>query len=320
MRQYLIKRIALFVPTILLVTIVVFGVMRILPGDPALLILIGTEEGSGSYTQQELDNLRHELGFDRPLVMQYGSWMWDLRKGDLGKSVWDGTPVTDELKNRLPVTLQLAVMAILIAIVIAVPLGVLSAVKQDTWVDYAVKVFTITGVAAPTFWIGILVIVGLALWFHWLPPLDFARLWEDPFTNTTQLIFPALALGYHDTAFIARLTRSAMLEVLREDYVRTARSKGLRERVVIYRHTLKNSLLPVVTVAGLQFGGLMGGVVLIEAIFLVPGTGGLLVDSLQRRDYPMIQAVVLLAAVFVLAVNMTVDLLYGWLDPRVRYA
>ena len=318
MREYIFKRLALFIPTIVLVTIMVFAIMRVLPGDPALLILLG-EEGEGSYTQEELDNLRKKLGTDRHLLIQYANWMWDLLRGDFGESVWDGTPVKNEIRDRLPVTLQLAIMAIVISIVIAVPLGVLSAIRQDTWIDHATKIFTITGVAAPTFWIGILVIVCLAIWFNWLPPLEFANPWADPVTNFKQMIFPALALGYHDIAFIARLTRSAMLEVLREDYVRTARSKGLREWIVVFRHALKNALLPVVTVAGLQFGALMGGVVLIEAIFLVPGTGTLLLDSLQRRDYAMIQAIILLAAVFVLTINMIVDLLYGWLDPRVRY-
>jgi len=319
MLQYSVQRLALFVPTLLLVSVLVFILMRIVPGDPALLILIGTEDGSGTYTQEELDKVRHEIGTDRPLVVQYGSWIWGLARGDLGQSVWDGTPVVDELKKRLPVTLELAVLSMIIATVIAIPLGVISAVKQDTWIDYAVKVYTVLGVAAPTFWIGILTIMALAFWFNWLPPLDFVRLWEDPLTNGKQLIFPALVLGYHDTAFIARLTRSAMLEVLREDYVRTARSKGLGERVVISRHALKNALLPVVTVAGLQFGALMGGVILIESIFLIPGVGSLLIDSLQRRDFPIIQALIMLTAVIVLSINMVVDLLYGWLDPRVRY-
>ena len=318
MQQYFFKRLALFIPTLVLVTIIVFAVMRVIPGDPALLILAG-EEGEGEYTQEELDNLRRQLGTDRNILVQYGTWVWDLVRGDFGESVWDGTPVINEIIDRVPVTLELAIIAMVIAVAIAVPLGVLSAIKQDTWIDHAAKVFTITGVAAPTFWIGLLVIVGLALWFNWLPPLGFADPWENPLTNLKQLIFPALALGYHDTAMMSRLTRSAMLEVLREDYIRTARAKGLREWSVLFRHALKNALLPVVTVAGLQFGGLMGGVILIEAIFVVPGTGTLLLDSLQRRDYAMIQAIILLAAVFVLAINMVVDLLYGWLDPRVRY-
>jgi len=320
MLHYFVQRMALFIPTLLLVSILVFILMRIVPGDPALLILIGTDEGGGSFTQEELDNVRRQLGTDRALIVQYGTWIWDLARGDFGQSVWDNTEVKDELLKRLPVTLELALLSVIIATAIAVPLGVLSAVKQDTWIDYVVKIYTVAGVAAPTFWIGIMTIVALAFWFNWLPPLDFARPWEDPVTNIKQLIFPALVLGYHDTAFIARLTRSAMLEVLREDYVRTARSKGLAERVIIIRHALKNALLPVVTISGLQFGALMGGVVLIEAIFLIPGMGSLLIDSLQRRDFPMVQAVIMVASVIVLGVNLVVDLLYGLLDPRVRYA
>ena len=224
-----------------------------------------------------------------------------------------------EVKQRFPVTLELALLAILIAVLLAVPLGVLSAIKQDTWIDYATRVFTISGVALPTFWIGILIIFSLARWLNWLPPLGYAAPWEDPWTNFKQLIFPALALGFHDVAFIARVTRSAMLEVLREDYVRTARAKGLAERTVIFVHALKNSFLPVVTVSGWQFGRLMGGVVLIEAIFVVPGTGSLLIESVSNRDFTMIQALILVAAIVVLAVNLVVDLAYGWLDPRIRY-
>jgi len=318
MSQYLVRRIALFVPTLVLVSLIVFAVMRIMPGDPALLILLG--EGEGSFTQKELDNLRRKLGTDQPLLVQYGTWVWGMVRGDLGRSLWDGTPVLDQIKDRLPVTLQLAAMAVLLGFVIAVPLGVLSAAKQDTWVDHLSRVVTLFGVAAPTFWVGILVIVVLAKVFHWLPPLDFARLWDNPWKNLQQLIFPTLVLGYYEVAFLARVTRSSTLEVLRDDYVRTARAKGLVERLVLFRHTLANSILPVLTITGWQFGRLMGGVVLIEAIFVIPGTGSLLIDSLYRRDFPIIQALILLAAVVVLLSNLIVDLLYAVLDPRIRYS
>ena len=319
MLQYSVQRLALFVPTLLLVSVLVFILMRIVPGDPALLILIGTEDGSGTYTQEELDKVRHEIGTDRPLVVQYGSWIWGLARGDLGQSVWDGTPVVDELKKRLPVTLELAVLSMIIATVIAIPLGVISAVKQDTWIDYAVKVYTVLGVAAPTFWIGILTIMALAFWFNWLPPLDYADLWEDPLKNLQQLIFPAIALAFFNMAFIARVTRSSMLEVLREDYIRTARSKGLAERVVIIRHALKNAFLPVITVSGWQFGRLIAGTVIIESIFLVPGMGRLLILSVIHRDFTMVQAITMIVTVMVLMTNLLVDTLYAWLDPRIRY-
>ena len=318
MREYALKRIGLVIPTLVLVSIIIFVAMRVLPGDPAVLKLIGLD-GEGEYTAADLAQVKAELGTDRALVVQYGSWVWGVVRGDFGNSFWYGIPVMREVKQRFPVTLELALLAILIAVLLAVPLGVLSAIKQDTWIDYATRVFTISGVALPTFWIGILIIFSLARWLNWLPPLGYAAPWEDPWTNFKQLIFPALALGFHDVAFIARVTRSAMLEVLREDYVRTARAKGLAERTVIFVHALKNSFLPVVTVSGWQFGRLMGGVVLIEAIFVVPGTGSLLIESVSNRDFTMIQALILVAAIVVLAVNLVVDLAYGWLDPRIRY-
>lgn len=317
MSIYLARRGMLFVPTLFLVSVVIFILMRVIPGDPALLILDGG--GEGRYTQEDLDALRRELGTEKNIFVQYASWIGDLFQGNLGNSLWDRTPVSDEIKARFPVTIQLAAMALLIAVIVAVPLGILSAVKQDTWYDYVIKVFTISGVAAPTFWLGILIIVFLAKVFNWLPPLDFARLWEEPLTNLQQLMLPALALGVHDLAFIARVTRSSTLEVLREDYIRTARAKGLGEVVILSRHALKNAALPVLTVAGIRFGALMGGVVLIETIFLVPGTGSLLIDSIGRRDFPFIQSLVLLAALVMLVANLVVDLLYAWLDPRIRY-
>lgn len=317
MGPYLVRRIALLVPTLLLVSLIVFVVMRIMPGDPALLILLG--EGEGTFTQKELDNLRRQLGTDKPILVQYSTWIWGMLHGDLGRSLWDNTLVMHQLHDRLPVTLQLAAMAILVGLVVAVPLGLLSAFEQDTWIDNAVRGFTVLGVATPPFWVGILTIVFLAKALHWLPPLGFASPWADPLKNLQQLVFPTLVLAYYEMAFLTRVTRSATLEVLREDYVRTARAKGLRERRVLFGHTLANCMLPVLTVASWQFGRLMGGAVLIEAIFLVPGTGSLLIDSLYRRDFPIIQALILLAAVVVLVSNLLVDLLYGVLDPRIRY-
>jgi peptide/nickel transport system permease protein len=319
MWQYVAKRLLLFIPTIILVTLIVFVIMRLIPGDPALLILSG-DSGEGQFTMEELDSLRHELGTDRPIHVQYFSWMGDLLQGDFGTSLFYDTPVSDDLTARIPVTLQLAFMAILIAVLISVPLGVLSAVKQDTPIDYVARLFTIAGVAMPTFVAGILVVFLLVIVFGWLPPLGYAVLWEDPLKNLQQMIFPALALGFYDTSFIARVTRSSMLEVFREDYVRTARSKGLAEFVVIARHALKNAFLPVITVSGWQLGRLIAGTVIIETIFLVPGVGRLLVDSIFHRDFTMLQAVIILAATLVLLLNLFIDLVYAYLDPRIRYA
>lgn len=319
MTQYIIRRLLLFIPTMILATVMVFALFWIVPGDAAMMILTGEEGEGGRVNTEDLEQLRKELGLDRPIHVQYGEWVFNLLKGDLGTSIWYRIPVMDELRDRFLVSMELAVMAILMAFVAAVPLGVISAVKQDTKVDYVSRIFALIGIAMPTFWIGILMVYGLAYFFNWLPPLGYASLWEDPLTNLQQLVFPALALAFHDLAFTARVTRSSMLEVMREDYVRTARSKGLRERAVIGRHALKNALLPVITVSGYQFGRLLGGVIIIESIFVVPGVGSFLIDSIIHRDFVVLQGVVLLTAAVVLFLNLVIDLFYGVLDPRIRF-
>ena len=315
----MVRRFLLFIPTMFLTTVIVFVLFFLVPGDTALFMLTG-EEGAGAVTEQDIANLRHELGLDRPIHIQYMSWVGGILQGDLGTSIWYKTPVLDELKDKFAVTLQLAVMGIILAFLFAVPLGMLSAVKQDTLPDYAARILSIIGIALPTFWLAILMVYGLAYFFNWLPPLGYATLWEDPLLNLTQLIFPALAIAFHDMAFTARVTRSAMLEVLREDYVRTARSKGLHEMSVIGKHALKNAILPVVTVSGYQFARLLGGVIIVETIFVVPGLGRLLIESIIHRDFVVIQAVILLTAAVVLSLNLIIDMLYGVLDPRIRYA
>jgi peptide/nickel transport system permease protein len=319
MGQYAMRRMLLFIPTLLLATIMVFALFWIVPGDPALAILSGGEGDSGTVSPEQLQRLRQTLGLDRPIYVQYASWLWSVLGGDLGTSLWYKTPVWTQLKDRFLVTMELAVMAILLAFWAAVPLGIVSAVKQDTGFDYCSRVFCVMGIALPTFWLGILIVYALAACFQWLPPLGYAALWDDPLLNLQQLIFPALTLAFADLAFVARVTRSAMLEVMREDYLRTARAKGMREITVIGRHALKNALLPVVTVSGYQFGRLLGGVIIVESIFVVPGMGTLLIDSIVHRDFIVIQAVVLLIAAVVLTLNLVIDLLYGVLDPRIRY-
>ena len=315
MQAYIAKRLLLFIPTLILVTIVVFLILRIIPGDPAVALLSGNE----NYTQEQLAKLRAKFGTDRPLYVQYGDWVGKMARLDFGKSYLFESPVYNDLAKRLPITLELTVMAVLLASMVAVPLGVISAIKQDTLPDYVARVITIAGIALPNFWVAILMIFFLVLLFNWIPPLGYVNLWEDPLTNLQQLIFPALALGFSNMAFIARVTRSAMLEVFREDYIRTARSKGLTERVVIGRHALKNALLPVVTVSGYEFGRLLAGTVIIEVIFLVPGMGRLLIDAIFHRDFPVVQAIIVLIAVLVLFLNMVLDLVYAWLNPRIRY-
>ena len=318
MAQYVIRRLFLFIPTLILATMMVFALFWIVPGDAAMMILTGEEGEGGRVDIEDLERLRSELGLDRPIYVQYGEWVFNLLKGDLGTSIWYRIPVMDELKDRFIVSMELAVMAILMAFV-AAAWGVISAVKQDTKGDYASRIFVLIGIAMPTFWIGILTVYALAYIFNWLPPLGYAKLWEDPLTNLQQLIFPALVLAFHDLAFTARVTRSSMLEVMREDYMRTARSKGLSEWVVTGRHALRNALLPVITVSGYQFGRLLGGVIIIEVIFVVPGVGSFLIDAIVHRDYVVLQAVVLLTAAVVLVLNLVIDLFYAVLDPRIRY-
>ena len=323
MKTYIAKRTLLFVPTMFLVTVAVFVIMRIVPGDPALMILGEGEEGAAdNLTEEKLEKLRAKLGTDRPIYVQYGTWVGNMLKGDLGDSYfYEGKPeVTFYLKDRIPTTVELTLMSLVLASIVAVPLGVLSAIKQDSVSDYAARIITLLGIALPNFWVAVMTIFFLVLLFQWAPPLAYEKVWNDPWTNFQQLIFPAIALGTSNMAFIARITRSAMLEVLREDYIRTARSKGLAERVVVYRHALRNALLPVVTLFGFELGRLISGTVIIETIFLVPGMGKLLIDSIGNRDYPMIQAVVLMIAITVLVMNLFADLLYAWLDPRIRYS
>jgi peptide/nickel transport system permease protein len=319
MQAYIAKRCLLFIPTLLLATLLAFLLLRIIPGDPALVKLAG-ETGDAKFTQAELHDLQVKLGTDRPLYVQYGKWVWGMLKLDFGMSMFFEEPVVDDLIAKFPITLELTVLAMLLAIIIAVPLGLVSAIKQNTPADYIARIISITGIALPNFWVGILIVYFLVLLFAWMPPLGYANLWDDPATNLQQFIFPALALGFFEMAFVARVTRSSMLEVYREDYTRTARGKGLAERVVIVRHALKNALLPVVTISGFQFGRLLAGTVVIENIFMIPGMGRLLIDSVFHRDYTMVQAIVMVITVSVLLLNLVLDVVYGWLNPRIRYS
>ena len=317
MQQYALKRIALFFPTIVLVTVIVFVVMRLIPGDVCLAIL---SDGEATYTQAELDECRIELDLNDPLLIQYFDWIGGAVQGDFGDSLWFKAPVMEELAERIPVTVELTVLSMVIAVVFAVPLGILSSLKPESWIDYAARVFTLAGISMPTFLVAILIVLGLVHIFDWLPPLGYYQIWEAPGTNLQQMIFPALALALYEMAFVARVTRSAMMEIIREDYMRTARSKGLSERVVVYRHGLKNALLPVLTTSGWIFARLFGGTVIIETIFLVPGMGRILIEAIFQRDYTMIQAEIVIIAAFIVTINLAVDLIYGLLDPRIRYA
>jgi peptide/nickel transport system permease protein len=304
------------VPTLLGVAILTFAIMRVIPGD---VVALRYAQSGGSVPQEIIDQEREELGLNKPMHEQLADFLGGIVRLDFGNSLWTDRPVTQEIQGRLGISIELAILATVLATALALPLGVIAAVKQDTWIDYAIRVFTIGGLSMPSFWLGILAILTLVVLFQWAPPLIFVPLWEDPVENLSQLILPAIVVGYRYSAVATRMTRSSVLEVLRDDYVRTARAKGLRETVVIVRHALRNSLLPVITVISLEFAFLFGGLVVTEQVFNVNGLGKLLVDAVAQRDYTLVQALVLLFAFVFVFVNFIVDLLYGFLDPRIRY-
>jgi peptide/nickel transport system permease protein len=316
MGRYLIKRVLLMIPTLLGVGVLIFFLMRVVPGDIAEI----RHAGEGSRVSQEvLQQERELLGLDKPLWHQFGAWIWDVVRGDFGVSMWTGRPVLYEISIRFQLSLQVAIMATFLAVLLAIPLGTLAALKQDTWVDYVIRVFSIAGLATPSFWLGIIMILGLLLIFGWLPPMEYSPFWENPWANFTQLIWPILAVGYRYSAMIMRMTRSSVLEVLREDYIRTAHAKGLKEKLILFRHALKNAMLPVISVISLEMAFLIGGLVVTEQVFNLNGLGRLLVQAIEQRDYTMTQSLVLLTAVFFVLMNFIADILFAWLDPRVRY-
>jgi len=262
---------------------------------------------------------RKRLGLDQPMHVQFGKWMLGVATLDLGNSMWTDRPVTEEIGLRLELTLQVAVMATIIAVLIAIPLGTVSALFKDTWIDYAVRMVTIAGLAVPSFWLGMLIILALLYWFNWLPPITYTPIYVDPVANLSQLIWPAMAVGYRYSAVVARMVRSSIVEVMKEDYIRTARAKGVFEKLVVSRHAMRNAMLPAITVIGLEFAFLIGGLVVTEQVFNLNGVGKLFVQAVSRNDFTLIQSIVMLIAVVFMLSNLVVDLLYAALDPRIRY-
>ena len=317
MGTYIFKRLLAMIPTLLGVAVLIFVLLRIVPGDVVEARYLA--QGSQFVSQDLMNQERAKLGLDKPLWQQFTSWMGGLLRLDFGVSMWTGGEISEEIKLRFALSLQLAIMASTIATLLAIPLGILAAVKQDTWVDYAIRVFSIAGLATPSFWLGILMILTMLIVFKWIPPMMFTPFWVDPWLNLQQLIWPALAVGYRYSAVGTRMMRSAMLEVLREDYIRTARAKGLWIKLILSRHALKNAILPVLTVISLEFAFLLGGLVVTEQVFNLNGLGMLFVEAISRRDYTMTQALVMLVATVFLLVNFFVDIAYAWLDPRIRY-
>jgi peptide/nickel transport system permease protein len=312
MGKYLAKRLASILPTLFFVTVLIFGLQQLLPGDPAIA-MAGEERDP-----ETIRYLREKFHLDEPLATRYGYWIAGVLRGDLGESVRIQRPVTDLVLEKLPVTLQLATMAMLIALLIGVTAGVISAVKKDTWVDYAANVFALWGLSTPNFWLGILLILLFAVNLGWLPASGYVSPFEDLQGNLSAMVMPAFVLGNSFAAVLMRHTRSAMLQVLSSDYVRTARAKGLDERVVILKHALRNALIPVITLGALSFGELLGGTVLTETIFSIPGFGKLIVDAVFNRDYSVVQGVVLLTATVYIALNLLADVAYFLVNPRLR--
>ncbi|GAH30219.1 unnamed protein product [marine sediment metagenome] len=325
MRAYAIRRILLMIPTLLVASFIVFCMIRLVPGDVVEMMAAQTE----AVTQMDVEALRHALGMDVPIFTQYGRWMGVLPgadgsisgifQGDLGTSLWDQTNVSEQILTRVPVTLELALLALAISLLIAMPIGIYSALRQDTWGDYIARSFAIGCIAIPGFWLGTMIIVFPSIWWGYAPPMLLVQFFEDPIGNLQMFIIPSTILGMVTSGIIMRMTRTMVLEVLRQDYIRTAWAKGLKERRVILRHALKNALIPVVTVIGLWMPVAIGGTVIIEQIFNLPGMGRLFLDAIFLRDYPIVSGVAFVFGASMVFINLMVDLTYGFLDPRVHY-
>jgi peptide/nickel transport system permease protein len=317
MLRYLTQRLIAFIPTLIGISILVFGAIRLIPGD-IITATLGTEAGMLTAAQRE--SLEHYYGLDRPPAEQYFIWLGEAVRGNLGESVRHGRPVLELIAGRFPLTLELALLAVLIALVVGIPFGLLAAIRHNTWLDFAGRLFALVGLAVPNFLLGTLIIFALSVYFGVLPNAgDYVDFTSDPLRNLQQMIFPAVTLGFAFAASVMRMTRSSMLEVLGEDYVRTARSKGLPERSVITRHSLRNALIPVVTLIGIEMGYLLGGTFIVEQIFALPGIGRLLINAISQRDYALVQGTVLFIALNFVAINLLVDLVYAAIDPRISY-
>ena len=333
MRAYVIRRLLLMIPTLLLVTVMVFSVIRLIPGDVIDLMVAERSETAGMGTTMDAEYIRHLLGLDVAIHIQYGRWLGVLPtideegqrnfngifQGNLGKSLWRERTLVEDLRTRIPVTFQLGVMALAVALLLALPIGTYSAIRQDTVGDYIGRTVAILAISVPSFWLGTLLFVYPSIWWGWSPPVQYIPIVQNPGANLLQFLLPAVILGMLFSGTTMRMTRTMMLEVLRQDYIRTAWSKGLTERTVILRHALKNALIPVVSMIGILLPILIGGAVVIEQIFCLTGIGRLMLEALQRRDYPILSGINVLVACAVMVINLLVDLTYAWLDPRVKY-
>lgn len=315
MQAYIARRLLALVPTLFFASLIVFIAMRLIPGDVIDLMMAQNDIA----TSQDRERIEAALGLDQPVLNQYVDWVGGVFRGDLGRSLWQNTPVTEQLKATLPITFELGLLALIVALTVAIPIGIYSALRQDTIGDYVARSFSLMMLAVPSFWLGTLVMVFPSVWWRWSPPLEYTPFFQDPIANLSHMIIPAILLGLSMSAVTMRMTRTMMLEVLRQDYVRTARAKGLSEFMMIIRHALRNGLMPVVTLIGLQAPLLIGGAVILEQIFVVPGMGLLLLEAVFQRDYPVISGIFLIVGLGVLLINLCIDLSYGFLDPKVRH-
>lgn len=313
MAEYIVRRLIFGIFVLFIMTTFIFIIMRAVPGDVVTLQLAN----SGA-TAEQMDALKAEMGLDKSVLGQLVDWVSNAVKGDLGNSLWSGQEVSKIILERLPVTIQLAIMSIVLAIIIGIPIGVISAVKQNTFIDHFLKVISIGGLSIPNFWLGLIMLTVLSLVLNWIPPLGYQSFAENPFVNIQQMFLPAICLAITLSASIVRMTRSAVLEVLHSEFIRTVRAKGAKEGIVIFKHALRNSLVSVITLIGLQIGYLLGGTVVLESIFALPGLGSLIFESVLVRDYPIVQSTVLVFGAMFLLVNLIVDVMYGWVDPRIR--
>ena len=316
MLRYIANRLLLTIPTLVGVAILVFFMLRVIPGD---IVEVKLRGDGGNVSQETIDSERHRLGLDKSKFAQFVDWGTGLATFDLGKSMWTDRPVIEEIAARFQLTIQVALMSTIVGVLIAIPLGTLAALMRGTWIDQVIRVLTIAGLAMPSFWLAMLIMLALLATFNWLPPITFTPIYVDPVANLSQLIWPAMATGYRLSAQVARLLRSSLLEVFNEDYIRTARAKGVFEYLVVRRHALRNALLPAVTLVGLEFAFLLGGLVVTEQVFNLNGVGKLLVQAVSRNDFILIQGIVMMTALFYMLANLIVDVLYAALDPRIRY-
>ena len=320
MRQYIIRRVFLMIPGVLFLTIFVFSMVRIVPGD-VIEVIVGMQGGGrGGYMSEEMkDKVRAQLGLDRPIHVQYFVWLGQIVRGDLGESLFNKIPVVETLRKRYSVTLELIIITMIIMVVWGMAVGTISAIHQDTWVDYVLRSVAVLGLSMPYFWIAILVVVFGSIFFNWSPPLGVNHFFEDPRLNLEQFVLPAAILGISQGSALARMTRATILEIVRQDFVRTAKAKGLADRVILTRHTLRNAMIPVVGLIGITFAFSLGGTIILEQVWSLPGIGTLMLRAIQQRDYPVIQGIIIVLGLLVMVTNLLVDLSYAWLNPRIRY-